>query len=154
MGIRLALSPHLFRLMSPEDQARYGAVSDTAAVVPDIVPVTRLDHRPSPKTGTAEKKEQGTFASWLLLQNSKGRKIPFSWHATNSRSKATPGTPDFWLGINGCSMWIEFKREHSCRLSPEQEEFRLACEVQRVEHYVVYSAHEAIETVEKADALI
>ena len=29
MEIRLSLSPHLFRLMSPEDQARYGAVSDT-----------------------------------------------------------------------------------------------------------------------------
>jgi hypothetical protein len=147
MGIRLALSPHLFRLMSPEDQVRYGAV-------PDTVPVTRLDHRPSLKTSTAERKEQGTFASWLLLQNSKGRKIPFSWHATHTRSKATLGTPDFWLGINGRSMWVEFKRDSSCKLSPEQEEFRLACEAQHVEHYVVCSAHEAIQIVQKADALI
>jgi len=40
---------------------------------------------------TDEKKQQADFASWLSLQYSKGRKIPFSWHATNSRSKATPG---------------------------------------------------------------
>jgi hypothetical protein len=30
---------------------------------------------------------------------SKGRKIPFSWHATNVRSKATPGTPDFFQHV-------------------------------------------------------
>ena len=92
MGIRLSMSPHLFRLMSPEDQVRYGAVPDTA-------PGPRLDRHPSPKTGTAEKKEQSSFATWLLLQNSKGRKIPFSWHATHSRSEATPGTPDFFQHV-------------------------------------------------------
>ena len=64
MGIRLAMSPHLFRLMSPEDQARYGAV-------PDSAPIPHLDSHPLPKTGTAEKKEQGTSASWLLLQNNR-----------------------------------------------------------------------------------
>ena len=37
-------------------------------------------------------------------------------------------------------MCIEFKQDYSCALSPEQEEFRLACEAQRIEHYVVYSA--------------
>jgi hypothetical protein len=146
MGIRLALSPHLFRLMSPEDQAHYGAVPDTARG-------PRLDRDPSPKTGTAEKKEQGTFASWLLLQNSKGRKIPFCWHATHTRSKATPGTPDFWVGINRHSMWIEFKRDYSCDLSPEQEEFRVCCACQGIEWHLVYSAAEAIQIVEKTDAL-
>jgi hypothetical protein len=59
------------------------------------------------------------------------------------------GCPDFWVGINGHSIWIEFKKDRSCRLTAEQEEFRDACEVQRIEHHVVYSAAEAIEIVEQ-----
>jgi hypothetical protein len=145
MGIRVQMSPHLFRLMSPADRARYAAVA-----VPDIALAPRLDHRPSAKTTSDERKEQGTFANWLLLQNSKGRKIPFSWHATHTRSKATPGTPDFWLGINAHSMWIEFKRDCSCKLSPEQEEFRVCCAYQGIEWHLVYSAPQAIEIVEEA----
>jgi hypothetical protein len=86
------MSPHLIRLTSPEDQARCGAAPDTAP---------RLDPQPSLKTGATERKEQASFANWLLLQNGKGRKIPFSWHATNARSKATPGTPDFWSALTG-----------------------------------------------------
>jgi hypothetical protein len=100
----------------------------------------------SRKRDADERREQGDFANWLLLQNSQGRKIPWVWHATHTRSKATPGTPDFFVGINGRSMWIEFKRDDSCKLSREQKEFRSACEVQHVEHYAVYSADEAIRT--------
>jgi hypothetical protein len=47
-------------------------------------------------------------------------------------------------------MWIESKRDDSCKLTPEQEEFRLACKAQRIEHYVVHSAQEAIELVKRA----
>jgi hypothetical protein len=54
MGIRLALSPHLFRLMSPEDQARYGVVPDTDAAIPGTARGSRLDRDPLPKTGAAE----------------------------------------------------------------------------------------------------
>jgi hypothetical protein len=104
----------------------------------------------SPKRHADEKKQQSDFASWLSLQNSKGRKIPFCWHATNNRSKATPGTPDFWVGINGHAMWFEFKRDQTCKSRPEQEEFRSGCEVQHVEHYVVYSSQQAIGIVETA----
>jgi hypothetical protein len=50
-------------------------------------------------------------------------------------------------------MWLEFKRDCSCKLSPEREEFRSACEAQHVEHYVVYSADEAIKIVENAAAV-
>jgi hypothetical protein len=88
--------------------------------VSDTAPDSHLDPHPLPKTGTAERKEQGTFVAWLLLQNSKARKIPFSWHATHTRSKATPGTPDFFVGVNGHSMWIEFKRDCGCHLTQEQ----------------------------------
>jgi hypothetical protein len=149
MGIRVEMAPRLLRLMSLEDQQRYGGQLNlvTTAAVPGLNP------DPSPKRDADEKKQQADFANWLSLQNSKSRKIPFSWHATHTRSKATPGTPDFWVGINGHSMWLEFKRDGSCKLSPEQEEFRSACEAQRIEHYVVYSSQQAIEICDQAAAV-
>jgi len=124
--------------MSPEDQKLYGQTTIT---------VRKLDRHASTKTATAERKEQASFANWLLLQNSKRgpkEKIPFVWHATHTPSKATPGTPDFWVGIRGRSIWIEFKASSSCKLTLEQEEFRRACEVQGIEWDVVYSAEQAI----------
>jgi hypothetical protein len=145
MGVRLSLAPHLLPLMNSDDRARYGGAT------PQTESGIRDSADPSRKSSAAERKEQATFASWLLLQNSNGRKIPFVWHATHKPSKATPGTPDFWVGVNARSLWIEFKRDNSCKLTPEQEEFRLACEAQRIEWHVVYSAAEAIELVRKAD---
>jgi hypothetical protein len=127
--------------MSPEDRAHYGVVPNTAPL---------LDSHPSPKTDSTERKEQASFANWLLLQNSNGRKIPFCWHATNACSKATPGTPDFWVGVNRRSLWLEFKRDPSCKLTPEQEEFRDCCVCQGIEWHLVYGAAEAIGIMEKA----
>ena len=49
-------------------------------------------------------------------------------------------------------MWIEFKRDDSCALTPEQEQFRLACEAQHIEWHLVYSAAEAIAIVQGADS--
>jgi hypothetical protein len=130
--------------MSPEDQARFG-------VLPNTAPTPQLDRQPTHKTTTGERKEQATFANWLLLQNGPGRKIPFCWHATQTRSKASPGTPDFWVGVNGHAIWFEFK-VGSNRLTSEQEEFRQGCVCQEIEWHLVYSAQEAIEIVQKADA--
>jgi len=100
MGVRVELAPHLLSLMNDKDRARYGGVRDTESGIRDT--------GKSRKRDADERREQGEFANWLLLQNSQGRKIPFVWHATHTRSKATPGTPDFWVGINGRSLWIEF----------------------------------------------
>jgi hypothetical protein len=144
MGVRVELSPHLVRLMSAEDRKLYGQTATTTTVMGHD-----LDRHPSRKSNSDERQEQGDFASWLLLQNSNGRKIPFVWHATHKPSKATPGTPDFWVGINGRGIWIEFKRDASCKLSPEQDEFRFGCEAQAIEWHVVYSAAEAIAIVGK-----
>jgi len=141
MGVRVELASHLARLMNPEDAARYG---NTGADIRDT-------SNKSSRKSTAERKEQGDFANWLLLQNSRrgpNEKIRFVWHATHARSKATPGTPDFYVGINGRSLWFEFKRDLSCALTPEQKQFRLACEAQRIKHHVVHSAAEAIEIVQ------
>lgn len=157
MGIRLELSPHLIPLMNEMD--RDWAKRECAAQGKPMprawssAPDPKQEVHPEAKRDTAERKEQADFANWLLLQNSKGRMIPFCWHATHTRSKASPGTPDFWVGINWHSMWIEFKRDYSCDLSPEQEEFRQRCEAQCIEMHVVYSCGEAIRLVEEADTL-
>jgi hypothetical protein len=158
MGIRLEQISHLLPLMSSADQARYGGVVNVArdsgahGVRDDGVVHGVRDGTPirSSKRDASEKKEQGEFASWLSLQRSKGRKIPFVWHATHTRSKATPGCPDFWVGVAGRGIWFEFKRDDTCKLTTEQEEFRSACAAQHIEHYVVYSSQQAIDVVETA----
>ena len=149
MGVRVSLSPHLLRLMSLEDQQRDGGQLNLVTTPA----VSQLNPDRSPKRDADEKKQQGEFASWLQLQNSKGRKIPVCWHATHTRSKATPGTPDFWVGVAGRALWIEFKRDRTCKLTTEQEEFRSACEAQHIQYYVVYSYQQAIDIVEQAAAL-
>ena len=141
MGVRLELAPHLTRLMSREDAARYGVVPDTQITT-------------SNKTGRCncsdldEKKEQGDFARWLLLQNSNGVDLPFEWHPLHAKSKTTPGCFDFWIGVGPVSIWIEFKRDHTCKLSDEQQEFRRKCEKRGIPTHVVHSAAEAIEIVQ------
>jgi hypothetical protein len=120
---------------NPSDRQRYSTAPDPA-----------LELHPPPKRSVAERKEQGQFANYLLLKGN----IPFCWHSTHTRSKASPGTPDFWVGVNRHSMWIEFKRDYSCQLTAEQESFRQKCEVQQIEWHLVYSAGEAIRIVEAA----
>jgi hypothetical protein len=151
MGVRLENSPHLWRLMDPADQARYGVVPGTLSCVRDDAP--KCLPKRSPKRDADERKQQGEFASWLSLQRSKGRKIPYCWHATNSRSKATSGTPDFWVGINGSGIWFEFKKDDTCKLTTEQEEFRDGCAAQRIEWHLVHTAQQAIDVVEQAAAV-
>jgi hypothetical protein len=127
--------------MNPEDKHAFSSAPDP-----------KLDVHPSAKRSTSERKEQGQFANYLLLKNSEGWQMPFCWHATHTASKASPGTPDFWVGINGHSMWIEFKRDYGCSLSEDQELFRRRCEAQGIEWHIVYSAGEAILLVQRAAA--
>ena len=136
--IHLAESPHLIHLMSIADQRTYGPGIHS----PDE------DHPPA-KIDASERKEQGQFASYCLLKD-----YPFVWHSTHKPSKATPGTPDFWVGVNGASLWIEFKRDYTCKLSPDQETFKAKLEAQGLRLYRVYSAMEAIELVKYFDRVI
>jgi hypothetical protein len=129
---------NILKWMTPADQRTYG---------PGIHPAD--DPHPPLKTDKLEREEQRQFASYCLLHD-----LPFSWHATNARSKATPGTPDFWTGVNRFSLWIEFKRDYSCKLSPEQEEFKAKLEAQGMRLYIVYSALEAIELVNYFDRVL
>ena len=118
--------------MSPEDQALYGGA-------PGVHVRYQEDHHPPPKNDKLERYEQGQFASWCLLHN-----YPFCWHSTAHRSKATPGTPDFIVGISGQTLWIEFKRP-GFGLSQDQEKFKARLEGQGIVYFLVYSHQEAIE---------
>jgi hypothetical protein len=151
MGIRIdLLTSDLIKLMDPEDQRRYGAFSTPG----DTVVAPKDDYRRGPKTEKAEREEQAHFANWLLLQRSNGRKMPFCWHATNARSKATPGTPDFGVGTWTGWIWIEFKRDYTSEYSQEQEIFRDDCRARGIPWYVAYTTAQAIEIVENHDRLI
>lgn len=138
MTIRLANAPHLVKLMGPEDQRSFG---------PGIHPADEV--HPPAKTDKLERAEQKQFANYCLLHD-----YPFSWHKTNVRSTATPGTPDFWVGVNRGSLWIEFKRDYSCTLSKAQEDFGKKLEAQGFALYIVYSSAEAIELVKYFDRVI
>jgi hypothetical protein len=137
--------------MSPDDQAQfaYGPEGKTPLAAIDVQP----DSHPPPKTDKLEREEQRSFANWVLQQNAKGRKIPLIWHSTAHRSKATPGTPDFMVGINGQWLSLEFKRDYASKLSADQVEFKAACDAQHLPYRIVYSAQEAIKLVEEADAI-
>ena len=138
-------------LMDPKDQAEFAPETLTEEFYkrhPEMAPVV-----PPPKTDRLERDEQRQFANQLLLWNSEGRRIPFVWHSTAHRSKATPGTPDFMVGINGVWLCIEFKRDYSCQLSVDQQEFCENCYAQRLVYKVVYNCAEAIKLVEEADHL-
>ena len=152
MGVRLQLAPHLVKLMSPEDQARFGVVAGTA-LVPGTAAVPSQDRRPSPKNGDSEKTEQKQFAHYLKSVNEKGRAIPWIWWPLHTKSRTSPGAGDFWVAANQHSWWFEFKTGPDKELSPVQKEFRRRCLIQGMEHIVVYSAQRAIEIVEQAAAI-
>ena len=138
MGVRLALSPHLWKLMSAEDRARYGA--------PGLQPDAARGYT-HPKTDKLEREEQRQFASWLMLHD-----LPLVWHRTDKRTGCNVGCPDFILGIQGKTYWIEFKRR-GFKLSPDQEKFRQRLEAQSIRLHLCYSAAEASQTVQEAAAV-
>jgi len=144
MGVHLQASPHLIRLMNPEDQAHYGELTaEFYSKHPEYAPVT-----PPPKTDKLERDEQRQFGNWCLLHN-----LPFVWHATHKRSSANLGVPDFIVGVAGKVLFIEFKRDYTCQLSKDQQEFAEKCLAQGLVYKIVYSCGEAIKLVEEADSL-
>jgi hypothetical protein len=108
-----------------------------------------LDNHPQPKTDKAERDEQKQFANYCLLNG-----YPFVWHGTHKRSTGTVGCPDFIVGINGSVVYIEFKRDYTCKLSSDQEDFGHKLEAQGLRLYVVYSSLEAIELLKYFDRII
>lgn len=94
------------------------------------------------RTTRLEREHQKVFANYCLRKG-----YAFTWHRTDKPSTASPGTPDFIVGANGTTYWIEFKL--SCqKLSPDQEDFRDKLAAQGIELHVVYSDAEGIELIE------
>ena len=141
MGWTVDQAQRIIHLMDKEDQERYDQRAQGQEAVPP------------PKTDRLERDQQKQFANWLLLQRSKGRKLPFVWHAMHKPSTASPGCPDFGVGCWQGWLWIEFKRDYSCTLSGEQQEFFNDCKDRGIDCYLVYSADEAIKVVNERDAL-
>src|SRR5262245_4591399 len=113
MGLRRdQLTKGMLSPMSPEDQAIYNPSE------PGVHPPYAEDHHLPVKTHKRERDEQRQFANWCLLHH-----YPFVWHSTYKRSTATVGCPDFIVGVNKTTLWIEFKRAGE-DLTPDQEAFR------------------------------
>jgi hypothetical protein len=98
----------------------------------------------SPRRPRFEREEQRLFANWCLLHG-----LPFCWHATHSRTKATVGVFDFWVGHCGRGAWLEFKRDLGAKLTPEQDAFMMKLSRENAEWHVVTSAAQAIEIVKR-----
>jgi hypothetical protein len=94
------------------------------------------------RTTRLERQHQSVFANHCL---SKG--YAYTWHRTDKPSTASPGTPDFIVGANERTYWIEFKLPGQ-KLSPDQEDFEKALTAQGLILYVVYSDAEAIQIIE------
>lgn len=89
-----------------------------------------------------EREEQRLFSSELLR-----RELPFYWHSTAHKTKATPGVPDFVIGLNATTVWIEFKAPGG-RMSDEQLAFAERLRQQKQNFHLVYSCKEAIEILD------
>lgn len=157
MGLRVQeIPPHWLPLMSQPDQAALGHLISPPIIQGNLgqqiaqassAPDPKLNPHPEPKSGLSEKSQQDEFSKWLLeLQETYD--IPFVWHAMHKPSRASPGTPDFWVGV-GHGIWIEFKADYGCELSGHQELFRRRCEKRNIEMYVVYSASSAKKLVQE-----
>jgi hypothetical protein len=124
MGVRLAVAPHLFRLLSPEDQKLYGQT-----IAQTTIPVPTLGCHSSPKSSVAERRNRATSRTGCCYRTANAterRKSLSSGTPLISPRRPPPGTPDFFVGVSGHAMWIEFKKDRSCHLTQEQDEFRLA----------------------------
>lgn len=131
---RKQLTPQIIAHMSPEDQAKYA---------PEVRPSFEDDPHPPPVTDKLEREEQRQFANWCLLKG-----YATVWHSTAHRSKASIGCPDFLIGVNRVTLWIEFKRAPN-KLSEDQRMFKETLEDQGIPYYIVYSSGEAITLVEQ-----
>jgi hypothetical protein len=138
----------MLKCMAPADREKYN--TRYSAPHPD----TPDDTHPPMKTDRLERDEQRSFANWILLQRSKGRKLPYTWSATHKASTNKQGQPDFGVGTWRGWVWLEFKRDYSSPISPEQKEFIADCEARGVPCHIVYTAAKAIEWINHYDRLL
>jgi hypothetical protein len=126
MGITGPLPEHILRRMNKEDRAALGKVGLTASEAQ-----AKCESR-------LERQEQRIFANECLR-----RELPFVWHRTDRKSAATLGTPDFIVGLDGQTLWIEFKAPGGI-LSLEQTKFRERLAEQQITLHICRGAAQAI----------
>ena len=131
MGITGPLPEHILRRMNKKDRAALGKAGQTAEEA-RMVCRTRM-----------ERTEQRLFAQELSRLD-----FPFVWHRTDRKTAATLGTPDFIVGLNGQTLWIEFKALGGA-LSYEQTKFLARLGRQRIALHVCCGAAEAIRLLHK-----
>jgi hypothetical protein len=129
MGLRGPLPEHILQRMSAKDRAMLGPGGLTA---PEAI--TSAQKR-------WEREEQRIFARELNRLE-----LPFCWHRTDKRSRATLGCPDFIVGCAGKTVWIEFKVEGGT-LSDEQTKFSTCLSRQRLQLHICHGAAEAIKLI-------
>jgi hypothetical protein len=135
---------HIVKLMSKEDQEALGFVD------PGVHPPYETDHHAPVQTGRLERKEQGEFANWLMLNNYYDGT---AWHRTDKPTGGRRGIPDFIVPSWSGALYIEFKLP-GAKLSEDQEKFRDCLESKGLKLYVCYSAGEAIALVRQKDQLL
>jgi hypothetical protein len=79
----------------------------------------------------------------IFLSELQRRELPFYYHRSDTATGATLGCPDFIVGVNAVTLWIEFKSPGG-RLSEHQERFGNMLATQHIRHHIVFSAEEAI----------
>lgn len=89
-----------------------------------------------------EREEQRLFVNELLR-----REIPYEWHRTDKATRSTVGCPDFIFGINGVTVWMEFKALGGT-MSDEQLAFAEKLRKQNQRFHLVFSCKEAIEILD------
>ena len=122
----MLLPDRLLKLMDPRDRPP-GPAGLTAAQATD----KNAQH--------LERDEQRIFAQWC-----QSHQLPFVWHSTAHRTKASVGCPDFIVGLRGATLWIEFKCPGG-KLSADQEDFLNRLTGQKITLHICHSASEAIE---------
>ena len=94
----------------------------------------------------SELKEQGLFAAWLKLQQTKGL-LEYFWQRTDKKATGKRGTPDFIIALyGGRSLWIEFKAPGNV---PSIEQAQTLQNLAKLAHsaLVCHSSEEAIRFV-------
>jgi hypothetical protein len=108
------------------------------------------NHPPSPipYDNIDQKKDREVVAQRNFAKECKDRGWVPVWHKTHKRSTANVGCPDFIVAAYCLTFWIEFKIPGE-DLRPDQAAFRKRLLQNGVHMYVVHSAEEAVDLIER-----
>jgi hypothetical protein len=128
---RSEVTSAMVKLMAPETRVELGFDCPQLPSLPSA----------GPGATVLERQMQRTVANYCLLHC-----LPFVWHATNKRSTATRGCPDFIIGLSRGTLWLEMKLPGE-KLSTDQEAFQQRLKAQGIRLEICYSDAEAIALI-------